>query len=40
VVVPANGAIRLRVTAPPLQIHQVGDPAWLAIDPQQMAPIA
>jgi iron(III) transport system ATP-binding protein len=40
VVMPANGAIRLRVTAPPLQIHQVGEPAWLAIDPRQMAPIA
>jgi iron(III) transport system ATP-binding protein len=40
VVVPESGATRLRVTAPPLQIHEVGEAAWLAIDPQQMAPIA
>jgi iron(III) transport system ATP-binding protein len=40
VVVPATGSTRLRVTAPPLQIHQVGDAAWLEIDPKQMAPIS
>jgi iron(III) transport system ATP-binding protein len=40
VVVPASGSTRLRVTAPPLQIHQVGDAAWLEIDPKQMAPIS
>jgi ABC-type Fe3+/spermidine/putrescine transport system ATPase subunit len=39
VVVPQTGATRLRVTAPPLQIHEVGEQAWLAIDAKQMAPI-
>ena len=39
VVAPAEGALRLRVTAPPLDVYQVGDPAWLELDPSQMAPI-
>ena len=30
---------RLRVTAPPLEIYQVGESAWLAFDPKQMTPI-
>jgi iron(III) transport system ATP-binding protein len=40
VVAPAQGALRLKVTAPPLTIFQVGDKAWLEFDPLQMAPIA
>jgi iron(III) transport system ATP-binding protein len=40
VVAPATGALRLRVTAPPLEVYGVGDAAVLAIDPAQMAPIA
>ena len=30
---------KLRVTAPPLEIYQVGESAWLAFDPKQMTPI-
>jgi ABC-type Fe3+/spermidine/putrescine transport system ATPase subunit len=40
VVAPAAGALRLRVTAPPLEVYAVGEAAVLAIDPAQMAPIA
>ncbi|MGK7867189.1 ABC transporter ATP-binding protein [Falsiroseomonas sp. E2-1-a20] len=37
-VVNAEGSdLRLRATAPPLQIHEVGEPVWMAFDPQQMA---
>jgi iron(III) transport system ATP-binding protein len=39
-VAPAAGALRLKVTAPPLEVYAVGDTAVLAIDPAQMAPIA
>jgi len=39
VVASAEG-LRLRVTAPPLEIYQVGESAWLAFDPKQMTPIA
>jgi len=39
VVAPANGALRLKVTAPPLEVYAVGDNAVLAIDPAQIAPI-
>jgi iron(III) transport system ATP-binding protein len=39
VVAPANGALRLKVTAPPLEVYAVGDKAVLAIDPAQMAAI-
>src|ERR1043165_1198822 len=39
VVAPSNGAMRLRVTPPPLEIYQVGEQAWLAFDPKQMTPI-
>jgi len=38
VAAPENG-VRLRVTAPPLEIYQVGESAWLAFDPKQMTPI-
>jgi iron(III) transport system ATP-binding protein len=40
VVAPAKGALRLKVTAPPLEVYAVGDAAVLAVDPAQMAPIA
>jgi iron(III) transport system ATP-binding protein len=40
VVTLPDGAARLRVTAPPLEIYQVGESAWLAFDPKQMTPIA
>jgi hypothetical protein len=39
-VVPHDGTVRLKVTAPPPDVFAVGDPVWLEIDPQQMAPIA
>jgi iron(III) transport system ATP-binding protein len=39
VVAPSNGAMKLRVTTPPLEIYQVGETAWLAFDPKQMTPI-
>ena len=35
-----DGAARLRVTASPLDIYQVGESAWLSFDPKQMTPIA
>jgi iron(III) transport system ATP-binding protein len=40
VVAPPGGAPRLRVTASPLDIYQVGESVWLAFDPKQMTPIA
>ena len=39
VVTPAEGATRLRVTTPPLEVYGVGESAWLEFDPGQMAPI-
>jgi ABC-type Fe3+/spermidine/putrescine transport system ATPase subunit len=39
VVMPAQGSIRLRVTAPPLEVYGVGESAWLEFDTNQMAPI-
>jgi len=39
VVTPAGGGLKLRVTAPPLEIFEVGERAWLAFDPKQMTPI-
>jgi iron(III) transport system ATP-binding protein len=38
-VVAAGNGPKLRVTAPPLEIYQVGESAWLAFDPKQMTPI-
>ena len=38
-VAPVSGAIRMRVTTPPLDIYGVGDTVWLELDPRQMAPI-
>jgi ABC-type Fe3+/spermidine/putrescine transport system ATPase subunit len=37
VVQPQGSGTRLRVTAPPLQVHEVGEPVWLEFDPRQMA---
>jgi len=31
--------MKLRVTAPPLEIYQAGESVWLAFDPKQMTPI-
>jgi ABC-type Fe3+/spermidine/putrescine transport system ATPase subunit len=39
-VVPQEGSLKLKVTAPPLDIYAVGEAAWLELDPKQMAPIA
>jgi ABC-type Fe3+/spermidine/putrescine transport system ATPase subunit len=36
---PAAGSARLKVTAPPLDVYQTGQTAWLAFDPRQMAVI-
>jgi ABC-type Fe3+/spermidine/putrescine transport system ATPase subunit len=35
-----QGALRLRASAPPLQIHEVGEVVWIEFDPQQMAMVA
>jgi iron(III) transport system ATP-binding protein len=40
VVAPNGGGLRLKVTAPPLEVYAVGEAATLEIDPRQMAPIA
>ncbi|HET9903904.1 MAG TPA: ABC transporter ATP-binding protein [Xanthobacteraceae bacterium] len=40
VVVPKGGSTRLRVTTPPLDIYDVGDSAWIELDPRQMAAIS
>jgi ABC-type Fe3+/spermidine/putrescine transport system ATPase subunit len=40
VVVPLGSALRLRVTAPPCEVFQVGEQVWLALDPKQMVPIS
>jgi iron(III) transport system ATP-binding protein len=39
-VVPREGSLRLKVTAPPPDVYAVGEAAWLELDPKQMAPIA
>jgi iron(III) transport system ATP-binding protein len=39
VVAPADGAMRLRVTASPRDIYQTGESAFLTFDPKQMTPI-
>jgi iron(III) transport system ATP-binding protein len=38
-VMPVEGSTRLRVTAPPLEVYNVGEALWLEFDPSQMAPI-
>ncbi|MBC9206351.1 ABC transporter ATP-binding protein [Roseomonas aerophila] len=37
VVRPAESGLSLRVSAPPLQVHEVGEAVWLEIDPRQIA---
>jgi iron(III) transport system ATP-binding protein len=37
VIAPQSGGSPLRVTAPPLQVHEVGEAVWLEFDPRQMA---
>jgi len=39
VVATREADLRLRVTAPPLEIFTVGESAWLAFDPRQMTSI-
>jgi iron(III) transport system ATP-binding protein len=39
VVATRDAGLRLRVTAPPLEIFAVGESAWLAFDPRQMTSI-
>jgi ABC-type Fe3+/spermidine/putrescine transport system ATPase subunit len=39
VVAASDGDMKLRVTAPPLEVFEVGENAWLAFDPQQMTAI-
>ncbi len=36
---PLAGSTRLRVTAPPLEVYETGETAWLQLDPEQMTPI-
>ncbi|MDT7951498.1 MAG: ABC transporter ATP-binding protein [Acetobacteraceae bacterium] len=38
-VAPAEGGLRLKVSAAPVAMHQVGDTVWLEIDPSTAAPI-
>jgi iron(III) transport system ATP-binding protein len=33
---PRDSAIELRVSAPPTQVHEVGQAVWLTLDPQQV----
>jgi iron(III) transport system ATP-binding protein len=37
VVQPDGSGARLRVTAPPLQVHEVGEAVWIDFDPRQIA---
>jgi len=39
-VAPAESGLRLKVSAPPVDIFAVGEKVWLEFDPRQMAPIA
>jgi iron(III) transport system ATP-binding protein len=40
VVAPEGSGLRLKLTAMPYQVFEVGDPVWIEFDPQQMAPVA
>ena len=35
-----SNALKLRASAPPLQVHEVGESVWIELDPQQMAMVA
>jgi iron(III) transport system ATP-binding protein len=37
VVRPEDSDLKLRVAAPPLDVHDIGAPVWLEIDPRQLA---
>jgi iron(III) transport system ATP-binding protein len=37
VVRPGQGALALRVAAPPLEVHEVGQAVWIEVDPRQVA---
>jgi iron(III) transport system ATP-binding protein len=39
VAAPAGSALRLKVSAPPVHVFEVGEKIWLEFDPRQMAPI-
>jgi ABC-type Fe3+/spermidine/putrescine transport system ATPase subunit len=39
VIVPEGSALRLKVTAAPAEIFEVGEQVWLELDPQQMVPV-
>jgi ABC-type Fe3+/spermidine/putrescine transport system ATPase subunit len=39
VAAPAESALRLKVSTPPVQIFEIGEKVWLEFDPSQMAPI-
>jgi iron(III) transport system ATP-binding protein len=40
VVSAAGNALRLRASAPPQQIHEVGETVWIRFDPRQMAAVS
>jgi ABC-type Fe3+/spermidine/putrescine transport system ATPase subunit len=40
VAAPSESALRLKVSAPPVQIFDVGETVWLEFDPRQMAAIS
>jgi ABC-type Fe3+/spermidine/putrescine transport system ATPase subunit len=40
VIVPLGGELRLRVTASPTEVFEVGERVWLALDPKQIVPIS
>ena len=40
VVSPVDSTLRLKVTALPFQVFEVGQAVWLEFDPSQMAPVA
>jgi hypothetical protein len=37
---PLGSALRLRVTATPTEVFQVGERVWLLLEPKRMVPIA
>jgi iron(III) transport system ATP-binding protein len=39
VVRPANSPLRLRVSTPPTEMHDINRPVWMRIDPARIAPI-
>ena len=34
---PADAELRLRVSAAPQSVHEIGDAVWLKIDPRRIA---